>query len=691
MYAQPSNDDCINAINIGSIDKYCSGDMEFTNLNAEADLGLPDAVTGGCFHTHANGVWFSFIPAEPAINVQVFSGIPSGTIFDIQMSLYTGTCSDLTYVNCSIGANEDVEWTSTGLTLGQRYYLLVESNEDRGFEGTFKLCINDFFAPPTPEADCANAVVLCDKSTFTVENLSSGGEINDEMIGSCVGVGQSQELASAWYVWTADEPGTLTFTLTPTNPNASQEDLDFVVYEFPDGLDQCDSRFSVRCMLSGESAGFGIDSSPCWGPTGLSLESSDTEEFAGCQTGDDNFVAALDMVSGVSYGFIVNNFSQSGFGFDIDFGGTGTFLGPNPDLELVPEFGSLLECDRNVNAINRSESEADSIVNLAWNFGAGAEPQTAGGEGPHEITYTSFGEKSVLLSVESERGCIVSVVKQVFIERCCDEFSDLDLDAEATDLLCNNIPTGTISSMAFGGNPEYLFSVNGDDFVPSANYTDLDIGDYELIVQDIKGCEDTIVVFISEPPALGVDAGPDIEIDLGFTDTLMATFTPSDAEIRWEWTPPEGLSCTDCPDPIVLAPGTQTYTVSIIDSVGCRISDQVTVTTNIIRPIYEPNIIAPNDPTRDNTFTLGFGPQAALVKEFFIYDRWGSLIFKGTDIELDSRNEMVAGWDGRFGSGLGATGSNTFFVDPGVFVWYVNVLFIDNVEQAFAGDVTVVK
>jgi len=336
LFAQPLNDDCLGAINISSIDNYCSQDMEFTNLDATADVGLPGAPIGqGCNHTYTNGVWFTFVPLQPDINVQILSGAPEGTIFDIEPAIFTGNCqSGLEFVDCAAGSNEDFEWLVTGLTLGQRYYLLVSSNDNGGFEGSFKLCINDFIAPPAPEADCDNAVILCDKSTFSVLNLSDVGDDPTEMTGDCiVGAGQQQEQASAWYIWTCDIAGSLTFTITPSNPTNQREDLDFVLYEFPGGIQDCDNRISTRCMLSGETDdGDPNNDSPCFGATGLMEGESDFNEFAGCTPPSNNFLAPLQMVSGVTYGLIVNNFSESGFGFNIEFGGTGTFLGPDPDF-----------------------------------------------------------------------------------------------------------------------------------------------------------------------------------------------------------------------------------------------------------------------------------------------------------------------------------------------------------------------
>ena len=98
----------------------------------------------------------------------------------------------------------------------------------------------------------------------------------------------------------------------------------------------------------------------CNGPTGLISTDSDLSEQGGCQSGDNNFARALDMQSGESYALIRNNYSQSGLGFSIEFGGTGTFLGPEVDFAI--EALDSFECDK---TINFSKAIIDYIM---WTF-----------------------------------------------------------------------------------------------------------------------------------------------------------------------------------------------------------------------------------------------------------------------------------------------------------------------------------
>ena len=65
----------------------------------------------------------------------------------------------------------------------------------------------------------------------------------------------------------------------------------------------------------------------------------------------------------------------------------------------------------------------------------------------------------------------------------------------------------------------------------------------------------------------------------GFTGTLLdwtICFNPV-YQVAYQWTPSDGLSCDDCPDPIATPTATTTYSLVISDTYGCSIEDQITI------------------------------------------------------------------------------------------------------------------
>lgn len=75
-----------------------------------------------------------------------------------------------------------------------------------------------------------------------------------------------------------------------------------------------------------------------------------------------------------------------------------------------------------------------------------------------------------------------------------------------------------------------------------------------------QGCVDTASVLITVIPTSSLDLTPQLDsICPGETVQFMAT-SPDEVD-EWSWTPPNTLSCDDCPDPIATPTGSTTYSV----------------------------------------------------------------------------------------------------------------------------------
>lgn len=671
---QVLNDDCQFATFISDIDGYCSSPGEFTNVGASPDPAFQDI----CFLNYLNGVWFSFVPKEPAINVRVFgAGVGVNTLRFPKMALFS-SCGN--FVNCSPGKSQSSdEFVISNLTIGQVYYLMVESAEN--LEGTFQLCIDDFTPIPSPQSDCDEAVVLCSKEPFSVESLNSQGNDPNEANGSCIG----GELASSWYVWECDQSGTLTLELTPANLGIEQivDDLDFVIFELPGGIGDCNNRIELRCMGSGANTFNNGQIEPvstwaiCNRATGLAEGETDVVETGGCQDGSNNYIAPLDMISGTTYGILINNFTNNGLGFSIEFGGTGTFVGPEADFEI--EALAEFECDKTINFTDLSDPGVDPIVDYTWNFGSGASPATASGAGPFSTIYDSFGDKVAALTLESSRGCLVTKVVEFYVEPCCQDTSTLGVNGLPTDVECFGDSNGQILAEGFSGSPEYQYSLDGINFQPSPRFLNLESGLYELTIIDKKGCMNMTDVDIMQPTLTSVDAGQDTTIDLGFSIILDAIVNSDYFIDSISWSPLDSfLDCNNCLDPEIIPPGNTTYTITVVDENGCTATDEIQLLVNIVRPVHYPNIFSPNNDNTNDFFNIFAGPAAKGLEFLKVYDRWGNLMYDGRP----NLNDRLQGWDGFF---------NGKPVNPGVYAWMANIIFVDNETITFSGDVTVVR
>ncbi len=673
LIAQVNNDECKYAQFISDVEDYCSEPLVFTNEGA-----TPSSQNNpSCWpqFTVSNDVWYSFIPKNLGALIQLTGQTISveGTLSNPSIAIYTGDCNSLTEVGCNsvlIGQNV-IEFTIADLTIGRLYYIRVDGRDNN--VGSFKLCVNTFSPVKSPESDCRDGVVLCNKDEFFVEKIEGVGTDMNEVGGTCI----QEELASVWYRWTCKDPGSLTFTITPNN---KPDDIDFAVYELTAGIDGCGSKRPIRCMASGETIGSSADfNSPCFGETGLNLTSTDLQEDPGCRTGDDNFVKFIEMEAGVSYALVINNFSQSGSGFNISWGGTGSFLGPEAAFET--EAQGAFECDKTINFFNQSSSATDSIIGFKWSFGDGASPPTEQNIDTVSVVYASFGDKTAAITVESKRGCIVTEVVDFYVEPCCKDTSTLDVSATAIDLICFDIIDGLIEATGISGSPQYSYSLDGENFQPNPRFVDLGAGEYLVYVIDQKGCLDSTIIDINAPPPLIADAGPDQEIELGENTFLDGSYSPSGNKLPM-WIGEGFIDSLDIKslDPEVFPPGDYTYTLMVTDEFGCTSTDEVTIRVRIVRPVYSPNIFTPDNGDGINDFFSLFGGKAVRdIQELLIFDRWGNLMYKGNGLTINDRGD---GWDGK---------SNGQYVNPGVYTWAAKVLFIDGVVLPFGGDITVLR
>ena len=487
-YAQPVNNTCLTATTVSGLNNWCSTSGQFTNVAATSS-----SFNTTCFNS-ANDVWFSFVAAAPSVTITVngntSGGSAGGTMTNPNVALITNPCGGTqTIVQCQASTSNIAQIHSGGLIVGQTYYILVDAT----IEGTFQLCVDNYNPIPDPQSDCIDAVVLCDKSPFTVQSVSGAGNDPDEAgSSSCLGsLGGNSESNSTWYVWVCDAAGSLTFDLTPSNPN---DDLDFVLYELPNGIGDCANKIEQRCMASGNFT----TPSPCMGVTGLNSTSTDVTESSGCSTGDDNFLQELTMVSGSTYALLINNFTSTGNGFGISFGGTGTFRGPVGDV-ILSDINADICAGETITVSDNSSYPSGNIASIEWYFGVDATPASATGAGPHSISYSSTGTKSIVHIVTSDEGCIVTGIETVEVNPCCSSLNQITASGTTTNVNCAPVLDGSIA-VNFGTSFAPITYDWSDPTLSGNNLTGLGAGSYTVTMTDDIGCDTVLNFTITSPP-----------------------------------------------------------------------------------------------------------------------------------------------------------------------------------------------
>jgi hypothetical protein len=117
----------------------------------------------------------------------------------------------------------------------------------------------------------------------------------------------------------------------------------------------------------------------------------------------------------------------------------------------------------------------------------------------------------------------------------------------------------------------------------------------------------------------------------------------------------------------------------VISISGCRSTATTILNEDVIIEVNIPNIINSGSNSGNGNITLYGNEFVELIQDFYIYDRWGNLVFEAHEIEP---NNPTLGWNGRFNGQEAA---------QGVYVYLFNVLITNGDMEQFAGDVTLVR
>lgn len=207
--------------------------------------------------------------------------------------------------------------------------------------------------------------------------------------------------------------------------------------------------------------------------------------------------------------------------------------------------------------------------------------------------------------------------------------NDLNASDTTTQSACT-VNDGTATVTPVGGTAPYTYSWTNGQTTQTA--TGLAAGTYTYLVTDADGCTVSNAVTVASANQINPDAGPPVTIPLGQSTQLNGL-----GGGIYSWSPGDGLSCTVCQSPVATPTVTTTYTLTVVDSIGCTAIDTVTVFVEILcGEVFVPNAFSPNgDNQNDVLFVRGNCIQEL---DFFIFNRWGEEVFHSTD--------PAVGWDG---------------------------------------------
>jgi len=353
-------------------------------------------------------------------------------------------------------------------------------------------------------SDCNTAVSVCNAIYDEQDSPEGIGNVYESAPGSCQTGG---EFNSAWYIFSPQSDGFLSFTL---QPNDIDDDYDWSVFEITTG--GCagintGASPEVSCNSYGETGGN-------QGPTGISSADGGFGNNNGPgNTNGPPFNADLSVTAGSVYALVVMNYSSTLNGYELDFN--------DSDVSIFDETAPAVEsvvanwCTGEVTITFDEEiamSEIDfgdfALDNPDYSIGSfdGGDPELSSvltfGISPASI------DEPVILNLTMAGGAVLADIcgNEVAMPIQIDITGGFTFSTETT-IGCNG--TGASLDVNMGQNdvwPPYTVNVNGQ---VEGNFplVDIDAGVYDIVITDGLGCaRDTSLTIESEIATLTLPA-----------------------------------------------------------------------------------------------------------------------------------------------------------------------------------------
>jgi gliding motility-associated-like protein len=347
----------------------------------------------------------------------------------------------------------------------------------------------------------------------------------------------------------------------------------------------------------------------------------------------------------------------------------------NQDIvDPVAEAGDnyLMDCWDPTDELNGQGSSAGADYVYQWSSAGG---NIISGGNTLNPTIDAPGVYTLLVT-DTGNGC--TDTDEVFITQT--------IPAAVVDVIqppCYGDPGHIYIPEVAGGTAPFVYSIDGgNEFFSGASFTNIEPGNYDIVVQDINGCEYDSDISIEQPDSMVVlITVNETEILFGEEHQVVAQVNIPEEEIsQIIWNNAASLSCDDCLMPIASPFYTTDYLVDVISVDGCADQARLRIFVDREKAVYVPNIFSPNnDGSNDLFYPFARAGSVVNIRQFQIFNRWGEPVYEVYNFQP---NDPTYGWDGSFRGEL---------MNSAVFVWFIEVEFVDGSVEIFEGDVTLFR
>lgn len=333
----------------------------------------------------------------------------------------------------------------------------------------------------------------------------------------------------------------------------------------------------------------------------------------------------------------------------------------------LSQFGAFnISCPgANDGTVEVSASGGQPPYTFIWNTGSTSKKITDLAQGWYQVTVTDAG------------GCIDSVYALLF------EPPPVVFDWRSETAACFGGQEGTLTvESVIGGIAPYKISVNGGLALTTNSFpvvfSNMSAGVYDVEIIDGNGCKTNGQASVDAANELIVELGPDIYLPLG-DSVLLEGLVNYPVDTAW-FSPIKFLETPDSIASWSRPLNTMRYQLTVKDANGCTATDFILVEVDATRHVFVPNAFFPEREGPNGTVAVFGGHDVAEITSFQIFDRWGDLVHEALEFEP---NDLTKGWNGKSVGGKKAS--------PGVYVYWLKVLFADGSTALYKGDITLVR
>jgi gliding motility-associated-like protein len=200
--------------------------------------------------------------------------------------------------------------------------------------------------------------------------------------------------------------------------------------------------------------------------------------------------------------------------------------------------------------------------------------------------------------------------------------------AEGSQEICS----GSAATISASGGDNYLWSPAGlfaDPTLSTITFNPASTATYNVTISESACNNDTtinVTVVVNPVPVVSATKSNDVNCNVPFAKLQASGATD------YVWSPADGLSDVNIDNPVATPDTSVLYKVTGTNQFGCTSNDTITVKVDRSGTprFVVPNAFTPNNDGKNDCFGIQHWGNAD-IKQFSIYNRWGTLVFQTSD------------------------------------------------------------